>query len=96
MAMERAQDPGGRAAGMVMVVVGVLLLLLVFALALLTFAALPEQLRAAGATTLEGAGRVLALAAARALLLFVMAYAASLLASKGLELYHFSTERPAP
>ncbi len=45
------------------------------------------------AATLEGAGRVLGLAVARVLLLFVMAFAASLLASKGIEFFTVSSGR---
>ncbi len=89
------REAKARAFGAVLLAVGAILLLAVFALALRTFMTLPAQLRAAGAATLEGAGRVLAVAAAQALFLFVMAYAASLLASKGVEFYHFSAARAA-
>ncbi len=85
---------GAKAWGAVMLGVGAVLLLTVFTLALVTFSGLPGQLHAPSAATLEGLGRVLAVVAARTLLLFVMAFAASLLASKGLEFYHFSAVRP--
>ncbi len=93
MTVETQRDVGARRAGGVILGVGVALLLAVFAIAVHTFAGLPRQMQAANASTLEGAGRVLAIAGARAVLLFAMAYAGSLVASKGLELYHFATHQ---
>jgi hypothetical protein len=70
-------------------------LLVVFVLAVTTFSGLPQGLKR-GPLTLDAAGGLLALAVARAFVLIAMAYAGSLLASKGIEFYAVSSGRPKP
>lgn len=67
---------------------GLLLLALVFTLAAIAFAQVPARL----ASPPGGVAALLAVALVRTLFLLVMAYAASLLASKGLELYQAGRE----
>jgi len=83
----------GRRLGIVVFVIGVLLLLVVFALAVGAFSALPQALQH-GPLTLDAAGGLLAVTVARAFVLIAMAYAGSLLASKGIEFYAVSSGRP--
>lgn len=83
----------GLATSALALVLGLLLLLGVFVLTLSTFVNLPGQMQSPAGATLEGAGRILGLAVARVLLLFVMAFAASLLASKGIEFFTVSSGR---
>jgi hypothetical protein len=81
---------GGRAArslGALIFGIGLLMMVVVFALAAVVFAAVPETLAAAGRSSAQGIGPALAATAARSVLLLVMAYVSSLLASKGLDLY---------
>jgi|WetSurMetagenome_2_1015567.scaffolds.fasta_scaffold788271_1 hypothetical protein len=93
MSEERVVNPKGRALGIVMLVVGAALLLLVFILAARTFAGLSGPAHGSGAG-LESASALLAGIAARTAMLLVMAYASSLVASKGIELYAASSGRP--
>ncbi len=89
MAEERPRGSrAGRCLGALSFAVGMALLLVVFGLAAGAFARVPEALAAGPERAGHGVAGLLAAAAARALFLFVMAYASSLLASKGLELYH--------
>jgi len=71
---------------MVIFAVGVALLCVVFVLAAVTFGQVPRVMGSPAAAE-RGSASILGAAAVRALLLFVMAYAGSLVASKGLELH---------
>ena len=94
MKRECGEHPWGLALSVVVVGPGAAYLLLwVFVLAAQTFMTLPGEMQAKPAATLEGAGRVLGVAVARVLLLFVMAFAASLLASKGIEFFTVTSGR---
>jgi len=77
----------GRVLGATIFAAGMVMLLVVFALAALAFAQVPHALMAPRASPGPGIGRLLAVTAARAGFLLVMAYVSSLIASKGLELY---------
>ena len=79
----------GRAIGIVIFIVGIVLLAVVFVLAILTFRQLP-QILASDQPPPQGILTLLAIAAVRAVFLMVMGYVSSLLASKGLELYSAS------
>jgi hypothetical protein len=79
---------GGRTLGAVIFALGVGLLAVVFALAAIAFAEVPASLAEPARSGAQSIGQVLTSAASKTLFLFVMAYAGSLLASKGLELYH--------
>ena len=94
MSEERVANPKGRVLGIVMLVVGALLLLLVFLLAARTFADLSGPAHGGTGTGLESASVLLAGIGARTAMLLVMAYASSLVASKGIELYAASSGRP--
>jgi len=75
-------DPWARVGGMVIFLVGLVLLLLVFFWAYGMFAALGNEMATRG-LGMEQVGLV----AVRVLLLFVMGYLASLVATKGIQLY---------
>jgi len=80
----------GRAAGIIIFALGVILLLLVFVWAYQLFVQAAHSL--SSTTSASGAsspplGRYLAGSAVRLAFLFVMSYAASLVATKGLQLY---------
>ena len=94
MSEERVVNPKGRALGIVMLVIGTALLILVFVLAALTFAGLSGPAHSSAGAGLESASGLLAGIAARTAMLLVMAYASSLVASKGIELYAASSGRP--
>jgi len=83
-----AESRAGRWVGALVFAVGLALLLVVFGLAAAAFAALPEAIAAGPELQGQGVGPALALAGGRALFLFVMAYAGSLVASKGLEMHY--------
>jgi TRAP-type C4-dicarboxylate transport system permease small subunit len=93
MSEERVGERSGRRLGMVVFVIGVISLLVVFALAVGAFSGVAQGLKR-GPVTLDAAGGLVALAVARAFLLMAMAYAGSLLASKGIELLAVSSGRP--
>jgi len=80
----------GRLLGGVIFGIGMVLLLMVFVLAARAFSQVPEGLEASVSASEPGVGVVLAGAAVRAAFLIVMAYASSLMASKGLDLYQTS------
>lgn len=82
-------EPGGqhrlgRWFGGVIFLVGLALMVAVFALAAIAFFRVPEALVSGSE---DGLGRSLAVAGAQMGFLFVMAYLSSLFASKGLELF---------
>lgn len=79
--------------GLAVLLVGAALLSVVVALAWQAFSGLPAAVQGKP-LTLERVGGLVAVTAARACLLIAMAYAASLLASKGIELYAVSSGRP--
>ena len=82
-----------RRLGAFIFVVGILMLLAVFALAALSFAQVPQALAASRASPGPSLGARLAVVAARAAFLLVMAYASSLVAAKGLDLYQAAQGR---
>jgi hypothetical protein len=94
MSDERMANPKGRVAGVVMLVIGSALLLVVFFLAARTFAGLSAPAHGSSASGLESASALLARIGARTAMLLVMAYASSLVASKGIELFAASSGRP--
>ncbi len=77
----------GRWVGGLIFAVGVVLLVVVFALAAGAFADIPAALGEGEGGSGSNLGGALAATGARAALLLVMAYASSLLASKGVDLY---------
>jgi len=79
----------GRLLGALIFALGVGLLVVVFVLAAIAFIEVPARI-AGPSGAQHGIGSVLAGAATSAVFLFVMAYAGSLVASKGLELYAMS------
>jgi hypothetical protein len=87
-------DRGGRAIGMVIFILGIVILLFVFAMAYAMFTAPASQVF--GATpnaTATGLGSALALMLIRIGLLFIMTLAGSLIAARGIHLYLGSAER---
>lgn len=76
----------GRTLGIIIFVLGIVLLVVVFALAAITFGQLARAMADPSAAG-PGIPTVLAAAAVRAVFLLVMAYVSSLLASKGLDLF---------
>ncbi len=78
----------GRSIGIALFAIGIAALIVVFALAAVAFARVPAQIEDPNLVAQRGVGGVLAAAAVKALFLLVMTYAASLLASKGIELSH--------
>jgi hypothetical protein len=89
--MNQTQHTTGRWLGGFILLLGLLMMIAVFALAVTAFVRVPEALAGRGAAI----GQSLAVAAIQIGLLFVMAYVASLLASKGLELFS-AARRGAP
>jgi len=81
----------GRWLGALIFAMGVGLLVVVFVLAALAFVQVPAGI-AGPSGAQHGIGSVLAGAATKGVFLFVMAYAGSLVASKGLDLYAVSRE----
>ena len=77
----------GRLLGGIIFAIGMALLLVVFVLAARAFSEVPDGLEASASASEPGVGVVLAGAAVRAAFLIVMAYASSLMASKGLDLH---------
>ena len=67
---------------------GVVGIVVVFVLAAVAFANVPAQIGDAKRVAEQGLGSILSSAVVRAVFLLVMTYAASLIASKGMELYH--------
>ena len=93
MSAETVGKREGRRLGVVVFLIGVGLLFVVFVLAWGVFSGLPAALQPR--LTLDRAGGLAAVTAARALVLIAMAYAASLLASKGIEFHALASGRPA-
>ncbi|HUV03801.1 MAG TPA: hypothetical protein VMX94_01695 [Armatimonadota bacterium] len=92
-------DKRARVVGMAVFALGVVVLLFVFGVAYTMFTSPADELlspRGGQSPSLTGAGLGNALAAAlvRLVLLFVMTLAGSLIASKGIQLYLGSGERP--
>ena len=77
----------GRVIGAVIFGLGMIMLVVVFALAATAFARIPSVLGSGSAASGPALGEQLAAIGAQALFLLVMAYVSSLVASKGLELY---------
>lgn len=93
MSAESVGSQEGRRLGRVVFLIGVALLFAVFVLAWRTFSGLPAAVQQKS-LTLDSAGALAAVTVARALVLIAMAYVASLLASKGIELYAVASGRP--
>ncbi|UCC67541.1 MAG: hypothetical protein JSV79_10490 [Armatimonadota bacterium] len=86
-AQGKTTNRAGRRVGALIFAVGLIMLVVVFALAAAAFQQIPAALGADEAGSGPGLGSALAAIGARAAFLLVMAYASSLLASKGLDLY---------
>lgn len=84
----------GRWSGGVIFLIGLAMLVGVFSLAVVAFLQVPEALAGAQRTG-RGLGWALAGTAAQVGFLIVMAYAGSLISSKGLELYGAARQGPA-
>jgi len=78
----------GRKIGLALFCIGITALVVVFVLAAVAFARLPAQIEDPDLVAQRGVAGILAAAAVKALFLLVMTYAASLVASKGIELSH--------
>jgi ABC-type anion transport system duplicated permease subunit len=89
-AQNQTSSHAGRLLGGIIFGIGMVLLLVVFVLAARAFSQVPEGLKASMSASEPGVGVLLAGAAIRAVFLIVMAYASSLMASKGLDLYQAS------
>jgi hypothetical protein len=87
---DEARKPNrlGRWTGGLIFAVGMAMLVMVFVLAAAAFAELPQTLDSASQSSGQGLIHALAGVAARVGFLVVMAYVASLVASKGLELFY--------
>ena len=79
-----SQHRPGRWLGGLVFLIGLAMMVAVFALAAIAFFQVPEALVSGSEA---GLGRLLAVAGAQIGFLFVMAYSSSLVASKGLELF---------
>jgi uncharacterized membrane protein len=89
---------GGRTAGIAVFALGIVILLFVFALAYGMFTSSPDEVFSSGKSgeaTAAGLGSALALVLIKVALLFVMAIAGSLIASRGIQLYLGSGEKLA-
>lgn len=86
-------DRGGRAIGMVIFILGIVILLFVFAMAYSMFTAPATQVfGGAPNATAAGLGTALALMLIRIGLLFIMTLAGSLIAARGMHMYLGSSE----
>jgi len=81
------RNAGGRGAGRWLFALGMAAIGVVFVLAAITFAKLPKEIADPARVAEQGLGRMVVAAVVKAVFLLVMAYAGSLFASKGLELY---------
>ncbi len=84
------QSRAGRWFGGMVFLIGLAMMAVVFALAVIAFLRVPEVLMGTGR---EGLARPLAAAGVQIGFLFVMAYLSSLFASKGLELFSVARTR---
>lgn len=74
--------------GVTLFCLGVVGIVIVFVLAAVAFANVPAQIADAKRVAEQGLGSILSGAVVKAVFLLVMTYAASLIASKGMDLYH--------
>ena len=77
-----------RGIGVTLFCLGVVGIVIVFVLAAVAFANVPTQIADAKRVAEQGLGSILSGAVVKAVFLLVMTYAASLIASKGMDLYH--------
>ena len=74
--------------GVTLFCLGVIGIAIVFVLAAVAFANVPAQIADAKRVAEQGLGSILSGAVVKTVFLLVMTYAASLIASKGMDLYH--------